>query len=262
MKKIKRIVVKIGTSTIANPADGLPNFERMKLIVSVLAKIKKTGVEVVVVTSGAIGIGAGKLGFLNKDKTVPQKQACASVGQSALINLYDSLFSGFGFVVSQILLTQQVLDGSENEFNAKNTFSVLLNHGVVPIVNANDTVSISELNFGDNDSLSAAVASLIDANILIILTDTDGVFDRNPSDCSDANLILKISEIDLKIKEIVRGKPGSLGTGGMETKLKAAEFLGLQKIPVAIINGRHPERIEEVFTGHFKGTLIDLAGVF
>ena len=262
MKKIKRIVVKIGTSTIANSVDGLPNFERMKSIVSVLAGIKKSGVEVVVVTSGAIGIGSGKLGFLNKEKNISQKQACASVGQCALINLYDELFANFGFLVSQVLLTQQVIDGGENEFNAKNTFRVLLKHGVVPIVNANDTVSTSELNFGDNDSLSAVVASLIEADILIILTDTDGIFNKNPCDCSNVSLISKISHIDSTIREIVKGKPGALGTGGMETKLKAAEFLSLQKIPVAIVNGRNPERIEGIFKGSLKGTVIDLAGVF
>lgn len=262
MKNFKRVVVKIGTSTIANCSDGLPNIERMKSIVSVMARMKNTGFEIVVVTSGAVGIGAGKLGFLNKKRTVPQKQACASVGQCALMNMYGDLFANFDFVVSQVLLTQQVLDGAENEQNAKNTFSVLLKHGVVPIVNANDTISIKELEFGDNDSLSAAVASLIKADILIILTDIDGIYDKNPADDCDAKLILKISKIDEKIRQIVRSRPGLLGTGGMETKLKAAEFLSLRKIPTAIVNGRFPERIFQVFSGVFKGTLVDLTGVF
>lgn len=258
MEKVKRVVVKIGTSTIANASSGLPNVEKMKSIVCVLSKLKQSGVEIIIVSSGAVGLGAGKLGFLNKEKTKPQKQACASVGQCALINLYDELFAAWGFVVSQILLTQQVLDGDENEFNAKNTFNVLLQHGVIPIVNANDTVSTKELEFGDNDSLSAAVASLIDANILIILTDTDGIYDKNPAEFSDARLISKISRIDEQTRRMVKGKSGTLGTGGMETKLKAAEFLSLRKIPTAIVNGSHPERIEQVFCETFKGTLIDL----
>ncbi len=261
--KFEKVVVKIGTSTITNSCDGLPDIEQMSKIVESIVQIKKMKISVVIVSSGAIGIGAAKLGLIHKPKTVSQKQACASVGQYALMSLYDKLFSKYGFLVSQILLTRQVLDGSENEKNARNTFKVLFEAGIVPIVNANDVVSTDELEFGDNDSLSAYVASLIEAGVLIMMTDLDGIFDHNPRfGGSEARLIRTINKIDEKIKNIVRGEPGEFGTGGMETKLMAAEFLSKKNIPTAIVNGSHAKRLIQVLEGSFCGTLIDTAGVF
>ncbi len=253
----KKIVVKIGTSTIADSDRGLPNLTKMKNIVDVLMEFKQGGSEIVVVSSGAIGLGAGKLGLLNCKKTIEQKQACASIGQCFLMNLYGELFSKFGVVVSQILLTQQVLDKGENEKNSINTFKVLFKYGVVPIVNANDTISTKELEFGDNDSLSAAVASLIEADLLIILTDMDGLFDKNPKINSDAKLIRRIDNINEKIKNMAGATSSVLGTGGMASKIKAAEFLSDWKIPVVIINGAHPERMLQIASSGFIGTIVD-----
>lgn len=258
----KKIVIKIGTSTIADEKNGLPNLTRMTAIVKILAELKKSGTSIVIVSSGAIGIGAGKLGLLNQSKTIEQKQACASIGQYALMNLYDDLFKKHNLLVSQILLTNNILNNTQSKLNSKNTFDVLLSSGIIPIVNANDTVSTSELEFSDNDTLASLVTSLIDADILIILTDLDGIYNKNPKTNSNAVLIKKINKIDKQIRKNVKGKPNFLGTGGMETKLKAAEFLSFKKIPTVILNGNFPDRIYSIFKKEIEGTLIDIANVF
>ena len=257
LMKYQKIVVKVGTSTIAHPT-GLPNIRHMEALVKVLADIKNTGRDVVLVTSGAIGVGAGKMGYLTPPKGVVDRQACAAVGQCELINMYDSLFSHYGHMVAQILLTQQVLNAKEDELNAKNTFFALLNKNIIPIVNANDTMSINELEFGDNDTLSAAVAVLIEADILIILTDLDGVFDGNPSKNRDAKLIEHIQKIDKSLMDSAKGEPNTLGTGGMATKLKAAQIAASKDIPTLVANGSHPNRIYGIFQGKHEGTLISL----
>ena len=257
MMKFQRIVVKVGTSTVAH-STGLPNIRHMEALAKVLADIKNTGRDVVLVTSGAIGVGAGKMGYSAPPKAIADRQACAAVGQCELINMYDSLFSNYGHMVAQILLTQQVLDGGEDELNAKNTFSALFNKNIIPIVNANDTMSIHELEFGDNDTLSAAVAVLIDADILIILTDLDGVFDSNPSENRDAKLIKYIDKIDRSLMESAKGEPNALGTGGMVTKLRAAQVAASKNIPTFIANGSYPNRIYSIFEGNHEGTLISL----
>ena len=161
-------------------------------------------------------------------------------------------------MVAQILLTQQILNAEEDELNAKNTFFSLLDKNIIPIVNANDTMSISELEFGDNDTLSAAVAVLIDADILVILTDLDGVFDSNPLKNPDAKLIKHIQKIDKSLVESAKGEPNALGTGGMLTKLNAAKIASLESIPTVVANGSHPDRIYSIFQGKPEGTLISL----
>ncbi len=255
--EFKKVVIKIGTSTLTHKT-GLCNILRMEKITKVIADLKNSGKEVVVVTSGAVGIGAGMLGFFTPPKEIPKRQACASLGQCVLMNLYANLFSKYGYLVSQILLPQKVLDGAESEFNTKNTFDELLKRRIVPIVNANDTISTKELEFGDNDTLSAYVALLVDADLLIILTDLDGVFDKNPNGNEDAKLIKKIEEIDENLKNAVRGGPNSLGTGGMKTKLKAAKIVGRKEKPTVILNGSFPERMYGIFKGNIEGTLINL----
>lgn len=259
--KFNRIVVKVGTSTLTH-STGLPNIRRMEALVKVLADIKNTGRDIVLVTSGAIGVGAGKMGYSTPPKNISDRQACASVGQCELMNIYDTLFSRYSHMVSQILLTQQVLDGGEDELNTKNTFHSLLDKNIIPIVNANDTMSIKELEFGDNDTLSAAVSVLIDADILIILTDLDGMYDKNPRKFEDAKLITYIDELDDFLREAAKGETSTLGTGGMITKLNAAEMASQKKIPTLIINGAYPSRIYSFLEGHHEGTLIDLGKIF
>ena len=259
--EIKRIVVKIGTSTLTYKT-GLTNIRLMEKIVKIIADLENSGKEILVVTSGAVGIGAGRLGFFSPPKEIPKRQACASIGQCVLMNLYADLFSRYGYIVSQILLTQNVLDGGEHEYNTKNTFFELLDRKIVPIINANDTISTKELEFGDNDTLSAYVSLLVDADLLIILTDLDGVFDKNPNENSDARLISKIEKIDKKLEQAVKGKPNFLGTGGIKTKIKAAEIVSLKETPTIILNGAYPERIYKVFEGEVEGTLIDLCQIF
>ena len=257
---IKRVVIKIGTSTITNKK-GLCNIAKMRAIVDIIAELKSKKIDVVVVTSGAVGIGAGRLGLLEMPKQTSLRQACASLGQCVLMDLYAQLFSKHGYMVSQILLTQDVLDSAENEFNTKNTFKELLKRNVVPIVNANDTVYTKEIEFGDNDSLSAAVSFLIDAHILIILTDIDGVYDKNPKKNIDAKLINKICNVDENLKKAVSGGANVLGTGGMVTKLKAASKVA-SKLPTVILNGEFPDRILKALKGEVCGTLIDFEKKF
>ena len=257
----KRIVVKVGTSTIAH-ATGLPNIRHMENLVKVLSDIKNTGRDIVLVTSGAIGVGAGKMGYQNLPKSVADRQACASVGQCALMKIYDNLFSEYNHMVSQILLTQNVMDGGEHQTNTVNTFNALLYKNILPIVNANDTISTKEIEFGDNDTLSATVATLIDADILVIMTDLDGMYDCNPRNNENAKLIDYIDNIDDKLKEAAKGEKSALGTGGMVTKLNAATIAAEKNIPTFIINGAHPERIYGIFDGKLKGTFIDLSKRF
>lgn len=255
--EITRIVIKIGTSTLTHKT-GLCNIMQMGKIVKVIADLKNSGKEIVVVTSGAVGIGAGKLGFFSPPKEIPKRQACASLGQCILMNLYAELFAKYGYSVSQILLPQKVLDGGENEINTKNTFKELLGKSIIPIVNANDTISTKELEFGDNDTLSAYVALLIEADLLIILTDLDGIYDKNPNENKDANLIRKIRYVDKNLEDAVKGKASFFGTGGMETKLKAAKIFSYNEKPTIILNGSFPERMYGIFKGNVEGTLIDL----
>lgn len=259
--EIKRIVVKIGTSTVAH-STCLPNISQIEDIVKVLANVKNMGKEVIIVTSGAVGIGAGKLGFSSPPKKISQRQACAAVGQVTLMEMYGRMFSYYGYMVSQILLTHKVLDGAENELNTKNTFYELLNRNIIPIVNANDTISTSEVEFGDNDILSAAVSVLVGASVLVILTDLDGVFNCNPKKNPSAKLIKYINNIDGKLKSCASGNSNALGTGGMVSKLNAAEFISSKNIPTVIVNGAHPERIYGVFEKKIEGTLIDLNNSF
>ncbi len=258
---IRKIVIKIGTSTITKN-NGLFNLNNMQKIAKIIANLKKIGLEIVVVSSGAVGIGAFKLGLKLPLKEISLKQAAASVGQCILMNHYSEIFFEYGLIVSQILLTQNVLDEAYNEINAKNTFNELLKRKIVPIVNENDTISIKELKWGDNDTLSASVANLIEADLLVILTDLDGVYNKNPNESCDAKLIKKINEITEEIKEAVKGKPNFFGTGGMQTKLKAAKIASLKKTPTVILNGRFPERLLKVLDGEINGTLIDLQKKF
>lgn len=248
----KRIVIKVGTSTLTHQT-GKTNIARMAKLVSVLADLHNMGHEVVLVSSGAIGVGSTKLGFSKKPDTVSGLQAAAAVGQSELMFLYDKFFSEYNVVVSQLLFTSDVLERDSDRKHVVDTFNQLIAYGSIPIVNENDSVSIEELMYGDNDCLSALVAELIDADMLVLLTDTDGLFDSNPSENPNAKLISVVEKITPEI-EAVAGGAGEKGTGGFSTKVKAAQIATSSGVSVVITNGEYPENIYSILNGEDIGT--------
>ncbi|HIS75905.1 MAG TPA: glutamate 5-kinase [Candidatus Merdivicinus excrementipullorum] len=250
-----RIVVKVGTSTLAHKT-GLMNIQRMERLVKVLADLKNSGKEIILVSSGAIGVGVGKMGLKEKPTDTPAKQACAAIGQCELMYCYDKYFSEYNHSVAQVLLTRDIIDSPERKQNVVNTFQNLLRYGVVPVVNENDTVAVEEIVFGDNDTLSAIVGSLVGADLLIILSDIDGVFDQNPRVNPNAKLIPHIPEITDSIRALAGDHGTSLGTGGMVTKITAAQ-IGLNAgFPTVILNGSRPENLYDLLDGKQVGTYI------
>lgn len=248
----KRVVVKVGTSTLTHQT-GKTNIARMAKLVSVLSDLKNEGHEIVLVSSGAVGIGAAKLGFEKKPKTTQGLQAAAAIGQCELMFLYDKLFSEYGVIVSQLLFTADTLENKNEKANLLNTFTQLLDYGALPIVNENDSVYVEELLNGDNDCLSANVAKLINADILILLTDTNGLYSDNPSENPDAQLISRVEEINDDIFALA-GDAGEKGTGGFVTKIKAAKIATDSGIPVIVMNGEKPTSIYKVLDGKNIGT--------
>ncbi len=248
----KRIVVKVGTSTLTHKT-GKTNIARMAKLVSVLSDLNNMGHEIVLVSSGAIGIGSTKLGLKSKPDTTKGLQAAAAIGQSELMFLYDKLFSEYGIIVSQLLFTSDALRNAEGKMHLLDTFNQLIEYGSIPIVNENDSVSIEELHNGDNDRMSALVATLIDADLLVLLTDTDGLYDSNPSENPNAKLISVVEKITPEIEKIAGGA-GEKGTGGFATKVKAAKIATQQGIPVVIMNGEKPTDIYKMLEGKKIGT--------
>ncbi|WP_294771569.1 glutamate 5-kinase [uncultured Eubacterium sp.] len=248
----KRIVVKVGTSTLTHKT-GKTNIARISNLVNVLADLHNMGHEIILVSSGAIAIGTSRLGLKRKPDTIMGKQAAAAVGQGELMFLYDKFFGEYDVVVSQLLFTYDALENSDNKEHLTNTFNQLLEYGSIPVVNENDSVSIEELLNGDNDCLSATVAELIGADMLILLTDTDGLYDGNPSENPEARLIDIVEEITEEI-EAFAGGAGKRGTGGFMTKVKAAKIATSAGIPVVVMNGADPKKIYDVLNGENVGT--------
>ena len=248
----KRIVVKVGTSTLTHKT-GKTNIARISDLVNVLADLHNMGHEIILVSSGAIAIGTSRLGLKRKPDTIMGKQAAAAVGQGELMFLYDKFFGEYDVVVSQLLFTYDALENSDNKEHLTNTFNQLLEYGSIPVVNENDSVSIEELLNGDNDCLSATVAELIGADMLILLTDTDGLYDGNPSENPEARLIDIVEEITEEI-EAFAGGAGKRGTGGFMTKVKAAKIATSAGIPVVVMNGADPKKIYDVLNGGNVGT--------
>lgn len=248
----KRIVVKVGTSTLTHKT-GKTNIQKIGELVSVLADLHNMGHEVILVSSGAIGIGTARLGLHKKPQSIKGRQAAAAVGQGELMFLYDKFFGEYDVIVSQLLFTYDALENKENKMHLTNTFNQLIEYGVIPVVNENDSVSIEELLNGDNDCLSATVAELIDADLLVMLTDTDGLYDSNPSENPDAKLIPVVKEITPEI-EAVAGGAGEKGTGGFATKVKAAKIANNAGVPVVVMNGVTPKKIYNVLDGENVGT--------
>ncbi|NLA72538.1 MAG: glutamate 5-kinase [Clostridiales bacterium] len=254
LKDMKRIVVKVGTSTLTYE-NGKTNIKRMRELVRTICDFSNFGLEVALVTSGAIGIGVGKLGLCERPKDTPSRQAAACVGQCELMFMYDKFFQEYGNTVGQLLITKSDIEDKERGANLINAFEKIFLYGAIPIINENDSVAVEEIVYGDNDNLSAHVARLIAADLLIILTDTDGLFDKNPHTEEDAVLIPVVNEIDGSVFEIAEGKGSSRGTGGMFTKIQAAKLAGENGIPTIIMNGENPEDMYRLMEGRQVGTL-------
>ena len=256
MRKKKRVVVKIGTSTLTHHKTGRLNIRRVEKLVKILADLQNEGKEVILVSSGAVGLGVGKLGLEEKPKDTPTKQACAAVGQCELMYMYDKLFGEYGLTVAQLLLTKFILM-EDRKLNVQNALNRLIKSHVIPVVNENDTVAIDELELemGENDSLAANVAVISNSDLLIILSDIDGLFDKDPKTNDDAHLIPVVEEITDDIIAVAGGAGSKFGTGGMATKIRAAEIANAAGIDLVIINGRHPENLYGVFENKPVGTV-------
>ncbi len=253
LKEAKRIVFKVGTSTLTH-ATGKTNLRRLDSIVRVLSDLSNAGLDIALVTSGAIGVGVGKLGLSEKPKDMPSRQAAACVGQSELMFIYDKFFSEYGKVIGQLLMTKSDVDNAERRMNLVNAFAQMFRYGVIPVINENDSVAVEEIAYGDNDNLSAIVAKLIHADALVILTDTDGLFTGNPQTDDLARLIPMVDEITPEIQALAGESGTKQGTGGMVTKLHAAKTATEAGIDTVIMNGNTPEDIYKLVDGRSIGT--------
>ena len=248
-----RIVIKLGTSTLAHPT-GLINIKRVEELCKVMSDLKNAGHEIIIVSSGAIGMGAGKLFLNEKPKDVRTKQAAAAVGQCELMYTYDKLFSEYNHTVAQILITGDDVDHSERRSNFENTMLRLLELGAIPIINENDSVATNEIVIGDNDTLGAIVAKSINADLLILLSDIDGLFTADPHKDKNAVLLETVEEITPEIESMTGGAGSKLGTGGMTTKLNAAKIATGAGIDMVIANGREPAVLYDIIEGKKAGT--------
>ena len=259
LQHAKTVAVKIGTSTLTYE-NGKLNLRRIEYLCRTLSDLQNSGRRIVLVSSGAIGVGVGKLGLARRPDETAKKQALAAVGQCELMFIYDKFFGEYHQNVAQVLLTADVTARENSRTNVVNTFSELLSMGIIPIVNENDTVAVDELegrNFGDNDTLSAIVASLVGADALVILTDIDGLYDKNPKTCPDAKRIPLVRAITDEVRAMAGGAGSSRGTGGMATKIRAAQVAAESHIPTVILAGDDPENLYRVFEGEDIGTVFD-----
>jgi glutamate 5-kinase len=253
LKDKRRIVVKIGTSSLSYP-NGRMNFHSIEKLTNVLSAVRRQGIQVVLVTSGAIGVGSGRLGLNSKPHELSKKQALAAVGQAELIKIYQKFFSEFNQIVAQVLLTKDVVTIPSRNQLAKSTLIKLLEMGIIPIINENDTVATYEIEFGDNDTLSAIVATLVEADLLIMLSDIDGLFSADPRVDKSAKIIHSVFEITPELEKLASGAGSSFSTGGMVTKISAAKICLNDGIDCIITNGCDPEVIFEILEGKETGT--------
>lgn len=249
-----RVVIKVGTSTLTHKTGNL-NIRHIESLCRVLSDLKNAGHEVVLVSSGAIGMGVGKLSLKERPQDMPTKQAAAAVGQCELMYTYDKLFAEYNHTVAQILLTGDDMNHTDRYENFRNTLHRLLELGALPIINENDTVSTTEIAVGDNDTLGAIVAKGADADLLILMTDIDGLYTADPRKDPDAKLVSVVSEITPELLAMAGGKGSALGTGGMATKLSAAALCLEAGISTVIANGDNPEKLYDILEGKPVGTL-------
>lgn len=255
IKNTKRCVIKIGSALLTNDGLGL-NKQGIATWVEQISALHKNGIEVVLVSSGAVAEGMCRLGLTQRPETVHELQAAAAVGQMGLIQSYESAFSNYDLHTAQVLLTHDDLSNRQRYLNARNTVRSLLDLGVIPIINENDTVVTEEIRFGDNDTLAALVANLIEAEYLVILTDQNGLFDRNPREHNDAKLIAEASANDNSLAAMASGGAGKLGRGGMATKVSAAKLASRSGASTLIAAGKEANIISRLFSGEEVGTLL------
>ena len=248
-----RIVIKLGTSTLAHKTGRL-NIRRVEELCKVISDLKNAGNEIILVSSGAIGMGVGKLSLTEKPTDIPTKQAAAAVGQCELMYIYDKLFSEYNHTVAQILITGEDVEHTDRRANFENTMRRLLELGVIPILNENDSIATHEIVIGDNDTLGAIVATTITADLLIILSDIDGLFTSDPRINSDAELIHVVEEITPEIERMTGGAGSNLGTGGMATKIKAAKIACEKGVDMVIANSNDPDILYDIVSGKDVGT--------
>ena len=254
LKKAKRIVVKVGTSTITY-ANGKRNFSQIDRLARELSDLQNQGKEMILVSSGAVAVGVDRLGLPAKPSTIPGKQACAAVGQGVLMHTYEKLFADYGQIVAQVLITRTEAIDRHRYTNCRNTFMTLLQQGVIPIVNENDVVALDELKIGDNDNMSALVAGIVDADLVIILSDIDGLYTANPATHPEATLVHTVQEIAPEIEASAGGVGSSRGTGGMATKIQAAKAATNSGIQLVIASGTEKNAIPRILQGEEIGTL-------
>ena len=254
LKKAKRIVVKVGTSTITY-ANGKRNFSQIDRLARELSDLQNQGKEMILVSSGAVAVGVDRLGLPAKPSTIPGKQACAAVGQGVLMHTYEKFFADYGQIVAQVLITRTEAIDRHRYTNCRNTFMTLLQQGVIPIVNENDVVALDELKIGDNDNMSALVAGIVDADLVIILSDIDGLYTANPATHPEATLVHTVQEITPEIEASAGGVGSSRGTGGMATKIQAAKAATNSGIQLVIASGTEKNAIPRILQGEEIGTL-------
>ncbi|MGM9582371.1 MAG: glutamate 5-kinase [Phascolarctobacterium sp.] len=254
LKKAKRIVVKVGTSTITY-ANGKRNFSQIDRLARELSDLQNQGKEMILVSSGAVAVGVDRLGLPAKPSTIPGKQACAAVGQGVLMHTYEKLFADYGQIVAQVLITRTEAIDRHRYTNCRNTFMTLLQQGVIPIVNENDVVALDELKIGDNDNMSALVAGIVDADLVIILSDIDGLYTANPATHPEATLVHTVQEITPEVEASAGGVGSSRGTGGMATKIQAAKAATNSGIQLVIASGTEKNAIPRILQGEEIGTL-------
>ncbi|MHC1746915.1 MAG: glutamate 5-kinase [Cellulosilyticaceae bacterium] len=256
IKAAKRIVIKIGTSSLTHEG-GKINLNKMEQLARVLTDLNNGGKEIILVSSGAIGVGMQRIGLNKRPETLPLKQATAAVGQGILMQIYEKFFAEYSQVVAQVLLTKDVMEDDIKKNNARNTFSTLMELGVIPIINENDCISTAEIEgyrFGDNDTLSATVAKLVEADLLVLLTDIDGLYTDNPKENKEATLIQKVEHITEHIENLAKGAGSDLGTGGMATKITAAKMATECNIDTIVACGDNIRTLYDLLEGEVIGT--------
>lgn len=254
LKNSKRVVVKVGTSTITYPESGRLNLKRIEKMAWVLSDLVNEGKEVVLVSSGAIGVGSIRLNFTERPKETRKKQAAASVGQAVLMQIYQNFFNQYNHSIAQILMTKDDVNIEKRRFNIENTFETLFEMGVIPIVNANDTISTEEIEFSDNDRLSAIVAEITKADLLIILTDIDALYDSDPRVNPNAKRVAVVESITDDIMAMAGTNGSKYSVGGMVTKLEAGKICVDNNIHMVVANGEDPKIIGQIIDGEDIGT--------
>jgi glutamate 5-kinase len=253
LKGKTRIVIKIGTSSLTFP-NGKLNFQRIEKLVRVISEIQADGRQVILVSSGAVAVGSGRMGMDRKPESLVEKQALAAIGQAELIKIYQKFFDEHKQLTAQVLLTRDAITSSQRRQNARITLFTLLDMKIVPIINENDVVSTEEIEFGDNDTLSAYVSELVDADLLILLTDIDGLYSADPKTDPEASIISKVYDINPNIEALAAGSGSSFATGGMATKIAAAKICMESSIDMIIANGSVPGIIQDLLKGDNIGT--------